>query len=242
MSLDNDEQLPKLACLCCTYQRPQVLENAIESFLRQDYPKGRCEMIVLDDAGQYHPASYENWHIISMKRRFRTLGEKRNACAALSSPDVEGYVVWDDDDIYLPHTLRAHARALDQAEWSRPSLFLHEHIDGRLDARPTEGLYHGGWAFRREVFERHHGYAAVSAWEDAQLMRRLEHTGVSQADPCTLNGPYYVYRSETSGTWHITDWARNGYEELAKIPQPETLYDLKPNWPIDYMARLACGD
>jgi cellulose synthase/poly-beta-1,6-N-acetylglucosamine synthase-like glycosyltransferase len=118
--------LPKLACLCCTYKRPHILEHAVESFLRQDYPKNLCELIVLDDAGQLMPCSQENWHVVSTSRRFRTLGEKRNACAALSNPDVDAYVVWDDDDIYLPHTLRAHADALSRAEWSRPSLFLPE--------------------------------------------------------------------------------------------------------------------
>ena len=41
--------------------------------------------------------------VISELIRFRTLGEKRNACAALASPDVQGFLVADDDDIYLPH-------------------------------------------------------------------------------------------------------------------------------------------
>ena len=41
----------KVSCFCCTYGRPDVLEEAIESFLRQDY-EGPKELIVLNDFTQ----------------------------------------------------------------------------------------------------------------------------------------------------------------------------------------------
>ena len=78
--------------------------------------------MILDDAGQYENQSGEGWRLLSIPTRFRSLGEKRNACAALASHDVDGFLVADDDDIYLPHWVRATADALSQAEWSRPGL------------------------------------------------------------------------------------------------------------------------
>ncbi|MCL4258972.1 MAG: glycosyltransferase family 2 protein, partial [Anaerolineales bacterium] len=43
---------PPVSCICPTYGRVELLEEAIESFLRQDYP-GQKELIVLNDyAGQ----------------------------------------------------------------------------------------------------------------------------------------------------------------------------------------------
>jgi len=60
---------------------------------------------------------------------------------------VEGLLVADDDDIYLPHWFQATADALHEAEWSRPGLVLLEHGDC-LKEHDTNGLYHGGWAFR----------------------------------------------------------------------------------------------
>jgi hypothetical protein len=39
---------PAVSCFCLTYGRPQVLEEAIHSFLQQDYA-GPKEMIVLND-------------------------------------------------------------------------------------------------------------------------------------------------------------------------------------------------
>jgi hypothetical protein len=76
----------KLAALCCTYQRPHLLGQLIESFRRQDYPLSMRELIILDDAGQYENQHEDGWRLISVPSRFATLGEKRNACAALASP------------------------------------------------------------------------------------------------------------------------------------------------------------
>ncbi len=93
----------KLAAICCTYRRPRELATAVECFLRQDYVDR--EMIVLDDAGQFAPDALDGLprvKLVTSPVRFRTLGEKRNASAALASPDVDAYCVWDDDDIYLP--------------------------------------------------------------------------------------------------------------------------------------------
>jgi hypothetical protein len=185
------------------------------------------------------PCSQENWHVVSTSRRFRTLGEKRNACAALSNPDVDAYVVWDDDDIYLPHTLRAHADALSRAEWSRPSLFLHEYQDGRLEQRNTNGLFHGAWAFTREVFDRHYGYLAMNSGQDQELMRRFQSGGVSESDPCYQFPPYYIYRWGTTGSWHISAMGRNGYEALARDKlEGQDLYQISPKWSVDYLSRV----
>jgi glycosyltransferase involved in cell wall biosynthesis len=89
----------KLAVLCCAYRRPYLLGQLGESFLRQDYPREFRQLVVLDDAGQYGNQSGDGWQLVSIPARFRTLGEKRNACAALASADVEGFLVADDDDI-----------------------------------------------------------------------------------------------------------------------------------------------
>jgi hypothetical protein len=112
----------------------------------------------------------------SIPRRFCTLGEKRNACAALASADAEGFLIADDDDIYLPHWFRTQAEALRRAEWSRPKLVLLEHADG-LRERDTGGLYHGGWAFRREAFYRVRGYGPHNNGEDQELADRLGAAG-----------------------------------------------------------------
>jgi len=202
----------KLAALCCTYHRPHLLGELIESFRRQDYPIGQRELIVLDDAGQYANQEGDGWRIVSLPRRFRTLGEKRNACAALASPDVEGFLVADDDDIYLPHWFSTQAAALNRAEWSRPSLVLLQRRHG-LTEHETGGLYHGGWAFRRAAFDLVRGYGPHNNGEDQELAGRLNEAGVTEIDPCGFAQPFYIYR-EHNNSYHVSYLNDEAYRSL----------------------------
>ena len=132
------------------------MPHAIESFLRQDYPVR--ELVILDDAGQY-PASLRGhrWQVVSIATRFRTLGEKRNAVAALASSDADILAVWDDDDIYLPWHLSAMVMALAEHDVAIPSFCYIEDHKG-LRQTKTKGLFHPGWAFRRAAFDQVNGY------------------------------------------------------------------------------------
>jgi hypothetical protein len=223
----------KLTAFCCTYLRPALLGQLIECFLRQDYPKELRELVILDDAGQYEYQTGEGWRLISVPHRFHTLGEKRNACIALSSPDSQGFLVADDDDIYLPHWFRTHAEALRRAEWSRPSLVLAEHGEG-LKEHPSNGLYHAGWAFRKETFYRVHGYGCQSNGEDQEFAGRLVAARASQCDPCGFAPPFFVCRVNTD-SYHLSMMDGDGYARLAAASPPEKV-QLQIGWPKDYGA------
>lgn len=233
--------LPKLACLCCTYARPELLAEAIEGFLRQDYPVDRCELVVLDDAGQYRSQSHaapRPWHLVSVGRRFLTLGEKRNACAALASSDVDAYVVWDDDDIYLPWTLQSHAAALAKAAWSRPSRIL---VEGKqapgLRVKETNGLFHPAWAFSRQAFLDAHGYPFMQSGQDQGLASRLKANKVPAFDPLELGfSPYFFYRWGSSRSYHLSAMDRKlGYDRLAERAQCRPILEtIEPRWNRDY--------
>jgi len=221
----------KLAALCCTYLRPGPLGQLIESFLRQDYPRESRELVILDDAGQYENQEGDGWRLVSIPRRLHSLGEKRNACAALASPDAAGFLVADDDDIYLPHWFSATAQALRQAEWSRPSLVLLEHGEGLKECE-TGGLYHGGWAFRREAFYRVQGYGPHNNGEDQELAARLVDAGVTQCDPSEFAPPFYVYRYDNA-SYHLSYMDDRGYERLGG-KQVRAKPTIPVGWPKDY--------
>jgi glycosyltransferase involved in cell wall biosynthesis len=224
----------KLAALCCTYLRPRLLGELIESFHRQDYPAHLRELVILDDAGQYRPQHGDGWHLHSTRTRFPTLGEKRNACAALASPDAEGFLVADDDDVYLPHWFATQAEALRHAEWSIPSkVWL---VDGEtLVEHPTAGQFHGGWAFRRATFERLGGYRPMSFGEDTDLAERIHAEGIPSCDPRSFAPPFYIYRYD-SGSYHLSFEGDAGY--LARTPRPGPPVDLTIGWSTDW-TRLA---
>lgn len=206
----------KIAVVVCTYNRPRLLGHLVRAFELQDYADR--EMVILDDAGQYSRQAGAGWQLISVPRRFRSLGEKRNAAAALASPDADALAIWDDDDLYLPWALSASAAALAEADWSRPSVVLQPRADWALRQHRTGGLYHGGWAYRRSAFDAAGGYPPLSGPEDQALMRRFESLGVTQADPIALGfRPFYVYAwGDAARSWgHLSGmgadaWARLG--------------------------------
>jgi hypothetical protein len=245
----------KIAAVCCTYLRPKSLGRLIHCFLQQDYPDR--ELIVLDDAAQYDNQRGDRWRLISVDQRFPTLGEKRNAAAAMVGDDVEALAVWDDDDLYLPWALRASAAALRVAAWSRPSLVLHPHDNGATKGgrpvfadtktgtaptlRPhcTGGLFHGGWAYRRETFEHAGRYPAENNGEDRGLAERFERVGATTADPCQLGfAPFYVY---CWGGWHLSGMGGDGYRRLGGLRMEKTQLEIAPPGFDLHRPRIAPG-
>jgi hypothetical protein len=211
----------KIAAVCVTYLRPRQLGQVIRCFLEQDYPADLRELVILDDAGQYDTQQGDGWRLVSTSRRFRTLGEKRNAAASLVSDGVEALAVWDDDDLYLPWALSASVAALRQAAWSRPSLVLHPQRDGTLKQHATGGLFHGGWAYRRTVFQHIGGYPAMDNGEDQALARQLDEAGTPEADPCSLGfAPFYVY--VWGSGWHLSGMGSDGYFRLGHFRAEKT--------------------
>jgi hypothetical protein len=208
----------KIAAVCSTFLRPKQLGHLVHCFLEQDYPGEKRELLVLDDAGQYDNQQGDGWRLISMDKRFATLGEKRNAAVALVSDDVEALAVWDDDDLYLPWSLRTCVEALRIGPWSRPSVVLHYQQDGSLTQHETGGLFHGGWAYSRKVFEQVGGYPAMNNGEDQGFARRLQRAGIQPTDPMQLGSvPFYVYAWGGASGWHLSGLGPDGYGRLGEM-------------------------
>ncbi len=223
----------KIAAVCCTYKRPVLLGRMIECFLRQDYPADLRELVILDDAGQYGDREGDGWRLVSVAERFATLGEKRNAAAAMVSPDVEVLAVWDDDDIYLPWALSSSAAALREADWSRPGRVLLAHKGG-FRQHATGGLFHGGWSYRRDLFHRVGGYPGKNNGEDQALARRMEALAARQIDPLADGRmPFYVYGLD-SGSYHLSFMKASAYADL--VHRDRGSADLVVGWDRDYTA------
>lgn len=225
----------KIAAICCTYKRPTLLAEAIECFMRQDYPAQLRELIVLDDAGQYGSQRGPGWQIVSLPIRFRTLGEKRNASAALISADVDAYCVWDDDDIYLPWHMIAAAKALADADYTIPTVIYNDKRN-RLERKANQYLFHGAWAFRREAFNRVGGYPFIQSGQDQGLLRRFKDAKLRRADPIRFDSrPSYVYRWYTAHSHHISALGQDGYERLGRMAAGRTA-TITPRWAHDWLS------
>lgn len=225
----------KLAAICCTYLRSHLLGQMIKCFQEQDYPAELRELIILDDAGEYTPMRGDGWRLVTVDRRFQSLGQKRNAATALASEDCEAYCVWDDDDLYLPHALRTCSEGFKHGQFLRPSRVLLEE-NGVLVPHETGGLYHGGWAYTRRAFEAIGGYAAMNSGEDQDLAARLEAAGFSTSNPLNgpLQSPYYVYRNDTH-SYHIS-WhglGKKPWQDLGLIRHNGVKGSINIAWPYD---------
>jgi hypothetical protein len=183
------------------------VREAVESYLRQDYPADLCELIVLDDVGQYENGTFtdeatgKQWTVVGVKRRFATVGEKRNACAGLRSPKADVMCVWDDDDIYFPDTLRSQARALETSDWARPKMVFVQGPGETLRRRHTQGIYHAAWAFTVKAFRKARGYPSQNAGHDQVFASRLRQAGYT--GPLFDCEPYFLMRWKT-GSYHLS--------------------------------------
>ncbi len=229
----------KLSVCCCTYNRPHLLGELIESFQRQSYPKSHCELLVLDDAGQYGDLRGENWQIVSIPRRFASIGEKRNASFSLASPDTDIFVVADDDDIYLPWWLETHARNFERgATWSAADYF-YESVDNGDIRKKYYGIEgHPNNAFTKELFWSVGGYPPLSGWEDQELYKRFRAKGLSFVNALgddTL--PFLLYR-RFRGERHLSSVPLKVYQNSDCFRPVLEQATFEIGWQNDYLAKV----
>jgi len=243
---------PPVSCMCLTYGRPpRLLEEAIESFLRQDY-RGEKELIILNDLPhQELRFEHPEVQIINVGKRFRTVGEKRNACAALCSHDW--LLPWDDDDIFLPRRISYSMEMMDCARrfFKSVQAFL---LNGTAITGVLKSIFHSGSCWHRSLFDEVQGYPHMDSGQDAAIERKFAHvlTGLNLDFDIRLEEIYYVYRWGGTDSYHLSAFAQtrksNESEhvlvadyvsqqlESGKIPSGEI--QLKPHWKADYVATV----
>jgi len=193
----------KITAFCPTLNRPELLGRMIKCFENQTYENR--ELVILDDSGQYENQSGDRWHVVSVPRRFRSLGEKNNAAIAMASFDSDALAKADDDDIYMPWWLESIVDALQGSQFVQPRVAI-DHVDGEwvqsdtFHWRHTDRFaYHGCWGFRRTLVERCGGYRPQYAGDDQELDRRLKKEGVTSVGIAERFKPFYWYNRPLPG-------------------------------------------
>lgn len=236
---------PPVSCICPTYGRVELLEEAIESFLRQDYP-GQKELIVLNDYDQQtlildHPEV----RIINLPHRFHSVGEKYKAAVALASHDL--LFVWHDDDIYLPHRLSFCVAQCDQNTTFLKADKAWFWNDGNLSG-PERNLFHGGSCWRRELFHKVQGYPHIGNRYDVEFEQHCQATALGAQRTVAIQPAdiYYIYRWSGTGSYHLSTMGTDGQEQqkvadyvaqqVTRQQIPQGQIQLKPQWRSDYPA------
>jgi glycosyltransferase involved in cell wall biosynthesis len=226
------EEDPRLgvSCLCLTYGRPHLLEEAIKSFLLQDWD-GPKELIVLNDHVQQelvfeHPEVL----VVNLKRRLRSQGEKRNLSVALARYD--NLLVWDDDDIFLPWRISETMKRLPSDQFFKcPNAWVMNNgvMNNGVITEFGFNLFHSSSAYTRWLFEKANGYRPITQGEDADIEGRFKALGHRQDTILPRERVYYIYRW-AHGSYHGTG---RELKDINPIIQPGTVV-LRPHWRQDY--------
>ena len=234
-SLEKEEAVMKIAAVCVTYLRPRQLGRLIHCFLRQDYPA--------DAAGTGHPrrrrairkpvgtAVAAGLHGKAFphagrkaqrgsrpgRRRRRGPGRlgRRRSLSALGVVGLGGRA--------------GPGRPGRGRRWSS--------ICNRgkgLRQHQTGGLFHGGWAYRRDVVPanaaatRPSTTAKTRPWPGG-----CADLGAAEADPCTLGfSPFYIYCWSGDG-WHLSGMGSEGYRRLGAVRAAKTCLQIVPPGGLD---------
>lgn len=243
----------KVSCLCITYSRVNLLEEAIECFLRQTY-KGPKELIIINDCDDQilhydHPEVF----ILNSKNRFRTVGEKRNTSIALSTGDY--FMHWDDDDIYLPHRIDFCMNKLIDNNLDYYKLnesFLYSMSNGI--SRSTCNQFYGCSIFSRDAYIKTTGHGFVNSGQDsfieAQFLKLFKDKKINMLventrtnSNLTMKDLYYIYRwggvsCHLSVTGKDIDPLNTIKKQRKASEQNRKVGDIQlvPHWDKDYIS------
>lgn len=198
--------LPFVSCLCPTYHRPALLANAVRLFELQTYPAQLCELVILDDAGQYPHIVSNGWRLISDPLRHPSLPSKYNDLRGLARDDADVLMIWEDDDLYLPHAIEAHATAyLHGAQWSKPSQ-VHT-LYGTTETRREDatGRFFASIAVSANLWRAVGGMElTLRADFDQRFMSRLHRMAGPPMDTLTAgqSDPGFVFRWGSTQSYH----------------------------------------
>lgn len=200
-----DTRFPLVSCVCCTYDRPKLLAEAIQCFLDQTYENK--ELIVLNDNpnARYHlDKEYPNVRIINAPQRFPSLGQKRNAFKQLIKGE---YVcIWDDDDLYGFNRITDSVKHFDSKyDMLKPSMSLVSVNNANYEIRSN--VFHSATCVKASTYRRIK-YRNMSVGED--LAFESEATKTHYNPGCLV---WYIYRwgntnhisglSDTERAWEI---------------------------------------
>lgn len=232
--------------MCLTYGRVHLLEEAIHSFLQQDYA-GEKELLILNDFGRQRlHFDHPQVRVVNVPHRFRTVGEKRNAAVKMCRYKL--VAVWDDDDICLPHRLSDSAPYLENGQRLYQALTILRHSQSGFKRFTV------GWAYMTAIwhwnlFHVVGGYPHLEAGEDKGLhdsfARVLGHRRFAAVPDDRI---FYIYRRGAPHTYRLAGADQTGRHYLgigawvnAQVDagrMPEGDVELRPRWTRDWTAAV----
>lgn len=214
-----------------------LLEEAVESFLRQDYPQK--ELILFNDQPeQVLMCDAPGVRVINTSSRCPSLGACYNAAAAFAQGDL--LAPWSATSIHLPWRLSRSVASLNGHSVYRPTDCWYM-LDGELDERPAQP--DGGQValFTREALRAVGGYPAITLGLHRELDAMLDAwviaSGQPRPEPGVPQAAWFTIVRRTQGDAQYTgDPFLDPWQAAGQIPVTKGRFMLRPHWAHDYPA------
>lgn len=191
--------LPFISCKCITYGRVDTLEEALYSFLIQDYPKDKCELVIVNDYPEQELVyDHPQVTIYNLDSTFPLIGEKENY--AIERCKGELIAVWDDDDVAMPNHPQNIAK-----HWQADTNIIHWET-GVFYNEPSitaiRGIGNSGIVYSKDVWEKIGKSPLENAGGDMTLVTKIH----------ALGGVVNAKMPEEEASWFYM-WGGRGYHQ-----------------------------
>jgi hypothetical protein len=235
----------KVSCICPTWNRPNWLEESIQSFLIQDY-RGDKELIVLNDNPEQELlCDHPDVKVINVKEKYKSLGQKYNDMFfKMATGDV--ITPWEDDDIFLPWKISHGLRMMDKLgadyyKLGRAYFWNYGHIDAI-----SENLFYCAGFYTKELLKLSGGCSPdANAASDQTIEKKFPAIAQNYVLDASKNNSdvYYIYRWGGIGT-HISGIPESPenmakFQELNAANMRRGVINLRPHWDTDYVELCA---
>jgi len=221
-------ELPLVCCLTATHGRFNWLRHALACFLDQDY-ENRLLIILNNHPEPLRLAPGIDKVLIYNESGKTTLGACRNRLLELLPSDAAFIRTWDDDDIYLPWTLRQGVENIGDAPAFKPQ----RSWAWALKANKLElcdNVFEAAMLVRADVAKRY-GYADSSGDEHEPLLRGIQKEGGCRRREFGLLASYcYTW---DNGNYHASGTLGNGQVEDKRAEEwKRANQDTGTGWPL----------
>jgi glycosyltransferase involved in cell wall biosynthesis/GT2 family glycosyltransferase len=219
---------PLVSCVMATRDRPNFLQQAIEYFLRQDYPNR--ELIIVDDGPGDLSGQVEidpRIRYVKVPRRL-SIGAKRNRGCELARGSL--IAQWDDDDWYSPDRLTVQIEPLLAGKADVSALQAGIFFDLRRwefwQCSPAvhrrmfvEDVIGGTLVFKRRCWDVLAKYPDISLAEDATFLTHAMRRG-AQLHRIQDNRSF-MYVRHAGNSWSFECGKYLDPASWSKVPEPE---------------------
>lgn len=229
-----------VSCICNTYGRREPLNEAVESFLKQDY-QGKKELVILNDRLKVkYTFNHPEVKVINLPERFPNLGMKNNYC--ISQASYDWIILWDDDDIVLPWGIRTQMEIVAQENRqffaARGYFVLVGYYDKGYRGKVIyatkyqigTGHHPAHYGFHIDVWKKVGGYPEIEPWEDMQFFERAKTFGL-YCDQHKLKPEeyYFIWRRRMP-------WPQMSASKVRWQSYDAGEFKIEPKWERDYLA------